>query len=172
MSVVTGANFANLSISQAGGLGVAPQTGTLAAALLSLRSSFPASGAGADQLALVHSRTYTFAASTPITLDLTALADVLGAAISFSAVRLLAWRVQSATAGYALTVGGAGSNEWDGFLTSGSKVVWQPSSAGNDGFGIVQAPGAGMPVTSTSRLLKLDPGSNAVGAVDLIIAGS
>jgi hypothetical protein len=172
MSIVAGTNTINIAITQAGGLGIAPATGILPAAVLSLPSSFQ-SGSLADQFALIHAKTYAFAASTPIILDLTALLDVLGNSISFAAVRFLAYRIQSTNAAYVLTFGGAGANEWNGLLTSGSKIVWQPSTAANAGFSIIQAPSlAGMPVTSASKLLKLDPGANAVGNVDLVIAGS
>jgi hypothetical protein len=130
-------------------------------------------GAGADQVNWIHSHTYTFAASTPIPIDLTALVDILGTSFSFAAVRWLLYRIQSTNPAHILTVGGAGANEWNGWLTSGSKALWYPSSAVNHGYQIIQAPSAtGMPVSGSSKLFKMDPGANAVGAVDLMIVGS
>ena len=175
MSVVTGTNITTVSINQVGGLGIAPITGTLAAAVLSLKSSFPTSGSGADQFAFVHAKTYVFSASTPITLNLIsgALLDIVGNPIVFSAVRYFLYRIQSQVATFLLTAGNAGTNPWNARLVGTSTELWYPSSAGNDGFTIVQAPSVtGMPVSSGSCQLMLDPGTNAVGNVDIIIAGS
>lgn len=173
MSVVIGTNTANISINQQGGIGISPATGNLPAASLSLRSSFPTSGTGADAFSLVYAKTLVFAASTTQNLNLQSLLDVLGNAISFAAIRFLAYRIQATNPAFVITAGGAGTNEWNGRLTSGSKEIWYPSTANNDGFTIIQAPAAtGMPVTSSSCQFLLDPGANAVGNVDLVIAGS
>lgn len=173
MSVVTSTNTLTTSINQVGGLGIAPVTGTLAAAVLTLKSSFPASGSGADQFALVHAKTYVFAASTLITINLQSVLDIVGSSISFSAVRYFLYRIQSQNPAFTITAGNAGSNPWNARLLGSSTELWYPSSANNDGFTIIQAPSVtGMPVTSGSLNIKLDPGANAVGNVDIIIAGS
>ena len=49
-------------------------------------------------------------------------------------------------------------------------MLWYPSTVANDGFQIWQS-GYGMPVNSGSKNLLLDPGTNAVGNVDILIAG-
>jgi hypothetical protein len=175
MSIVTGTNLATISINQQGALGIAPVTNPLPAAVLSLKSSFPASGAGADQFAFVHAKTYVFAASTPITLNLFtgALLDIVGNPIVFSAVRYFLYRIQSQIATFLIAAGGASTNPWNARLVGTSTELWYPSSANNDGFTIIQAPSVtGMPVSSGSCQFKLDPGTNAVGNVDIIIAGS
>lgn len=173
MPVVTSTNTITLAVNEQGAIGIGPATATVAAAALQLKSQFSVSGTGADQLALVYAKTLTFAASTPQTLNLQSLVDPLGNAISFSQVRFIAYRIQSSNPAYVILNGGAASNQWTGRLNSGGIETWFPSSAANDGFSIIQAPSAtGIPVTSSSCDMKLDPGANAVGAVDLVIAGS
>lgn len=172
MSTVTGGASPVISIVQVGQFGLDPAA-NIPAAILSLRGNFSISGSGLEQFNKVHAHTYSFAASTPQTPDLQSLLDVAGASISFTVVRLFAYRIQSNASTFVITAGGAGTNEWNGILTSGSKMTWYPSSANLDGYAILQAPSAtGVPVSSSSRLFKLDPGTNAVGNVDIIIAGS
>jgi hypothetical protein len=173
MNVVASINPA-ISITQIGTLGVTPNT-PLPAGLSQLRGTFSTSGSGSDQLSLCHSKTYDFAASTPQTLNLYngSLVDIFGNPLVFSAVRIILYRIQSPTAGYVITAGNAGTNPWNAFLVGSSTMIWYPSSANNDGYSIIQAPNSvGLAVTSTSCEIKLDPGSNAVGNVDIIIAGS
>lgn len=130
-------------------------------------------GTGADQVHLIHAKTYNFLASTPQIPDLQSLLDLSGSSISFTAVRFLAWRIQSMNAAFTIAAGNAGANEWNGRMSTGAIETWYPSSALNHGFTIVTAPSAsGIPVTGSSRLWKLDPGANAVGPVDIVIAGS
>ena len=154
MSTLQGGCNPNVSFTLTGQVGTnpsgqVPQT-------MGLAGQF-APGAAADQVNWLHSRTYNFAASTPQTIDLTALTDVMGTAFSFAAVRWLMYRIQATNAAFVVTVGGAGTNEWNGWLTSGSKALWYPSSALNSGYTIQQAPSAtGMPVTGTSRFFKED----------------
>ena len=139
---------------------------------LNLRSSFQVSGDLADQCDLVHSKTYTFTASTPQVIDLRALTDALGAAIVFARVKLLAIRVNGTVDGAVLLVGANGSNDWLGLSSSGSTVTVYPSTALNDGFAVFQMPNTtGAAVTTSAHLLKLDPGANAF-TVDLLIAGN
>lgn len=171
MSTVSGGVSPNISITQVGQLGLDPGA-NIPAGVMGLRGFFQ-SGTLAEQFSLIHSKTYLFAASTPQTINLQGLLDIVGASISLSLVRFFACRIQATNSAYIITAGGAGTNEWNGYLTSGSKEIWYPSTANLDGYTIRQAPSlTGIPVTSSSRLLKLDPGSNAVGNVDIIIAGS
>jgi hypothetical protein len=133
-----------------------------------LFSTFTA-GLAADQLDNLAPILLTFVASTPQTIDLTALSDVLGLAITAARVRFILIRNLSTTDGFNLLVGGAGTNEWNGPLSSGGKLTVGPSSAGNDGAVLLSAPNTtGYPVSSTSKLLKLDPGANAFQAIVLI----
>lgn len=107
----------------------------------------------------------TFVASTPQTIALNTLVDIYGAALTVARVRYLAFKILATTDGFNLLVGGAASNEWVGFLPAGSKMTVFPSSAKNDGFTIISAPGTtAMQVTGGSFNLKLDPGANAFQA--------
>ncbi len=138
------------------------------------RSLFTSSGVAADQCDTLHIRTYAFAASTPQTIDLLSLLDIFGAPAVFARVRLLAIKLVGAADGQALLLGGAGANEWDGFLSPGAKVSVFPgtAAAGNDGYLILAAPGAtGVPVLAGSHLLKLDPGAGAFSA-EVVVAGA
>lgn len=170
MSTVTGGVNPTISFTLTGQVGTNP-LGTIPE-VLNFSGNFQP-GSLADQIAFIHANTYNFVASTPQTPDLTSLLDIQGNPISFAVVRFFAYRIQASNPLYVLTVGGAGANEWNGRLTSGSKEIWYPSTNGNSGYTIVQAPSlTGMPVNSGSKLLKMDPGTNSVGLVDLIIAGS
>ena len=169
MSTATGSCSPSVNLTQTSTVGVG--SSVQIPIQLNLRGNFRVSGTALDQLDTIHAKTYALAASTPQTIDLMALADVLGNAISFARIDLIAIRVQDQVDGQVLLVGGAGTGEFDGFLTSGGKLTVFPSTATNDGYFILQAPNAtGMPVGSGSHLLKLDPGANAM-SVDLIIGG-
>jgi len=168
MSVVSGGANVSISITQTGQIGVNQAT-PLSGGVLSFRSAFT-NGSAPNQFALLSPQTYNFLASTPQTLDFTSMLDQLKATITFAMIEFLAYRIQSQNAAFTLLAGGAGANEWDGITTSGSKAIWYPSTALNDGFAVMQFPN-GIPVNAGSKLLKLDPGANAVGLVDIIVAG-
>jgi hypothetical protein len=168
MSVVSGGGFFNISITQVGAIGVNPGA-SLTGGQINFKCQY-GNGSSINNFALLHVHTYNFAASTPQSIDLTSLLDQVGASISFGMVEFFAYRIQATNPAYVLTVGGAGSNPWNGFLVGAGQMVWQPSTTLNDGFMVLPAPN-GMPVNSGSKILKMDPGTNAVGLVDLIIAG-
>lgn len=169
MAVVTGGCNPTISFSQIGPLGTDP-LGSIPETL-SLSGNF-ATGTLANQINKIHAKTYTLAVSTPQTIDLQSLLDISGASISFTTIDFICFRTQSVVDTFTVTLGGAGANEWNGWLTSGSKVLAFPSTSTNHGYTIVQAPNTtGMVVGSGSRLLKIDPGTNAVGAFDLILIG-
>jgi hypothetical protein len=169
MAVLTGGCTPTISFTQVGPLGTDP-LGQIPETL-SLRGGF-ATGTLANQVNKIHAATYLLAASTPQTPNLQSLLDISGATISFTTILLICYRIQSVVDTFTVTLGGAGTNEWNGWLTSGSKVLACPSTATNDGYTIVQAPNTtGMAVGSGSRLLKIDPGANAVGNFDLILVG-
>jgi hypothetical protein len=170
MANVTGTCNPTISFTQVGQLGTDP-AGSIPEAL-SFRGNFTTSGSALNQVQKIHAKTYTLAASTPQTPDLTSLLDISGATISFTTIDLIAYRIQSVVDTFTVTLGAAGANEWNGWLTSGSKVIAFPSTTVNDGYTIVQAPNTtGMAVGGSSKLLKIDPGTNAVGAFDLILIG-
>lgn len=138
-------------------------------ATLAWRFAYRVAGQLADQVDGLYYATPTFVASTPQTIDLQALTDPLGNSITCVRVRFFAIKVGWTTDNVPLLVGGAGTNEWDGFLTSGAKVSVFPSSSLNDGGLILLAPQTtGIAVSGTSHLLKLDP-QTAAGLVTICI---
>lgn len=167
MSNVTIASTPLIQANQSG-------AGILSGATLTKNESFRAqlaNGTLADQVDTLHMKQYSFAASTPITIDLTALADVYGNPISFARVDLLAIKINNAVDGQVLKLGDSVTNEWDAFLSAAGVLTVFPGTASNDGFFLLAAPNTtGMAVTATSKTLKMDPGANAFTA-DVIIAG-
>lgn len=127
-------------------------------------------GTAADKCDGLAALSLTFAPSVPQNVDLLALIDIItGAALTVARVRFFLIKVLSQVDAAVLLVGGAGANEWDGFLSSGGKMTVFPSSAANDGFTEIAAPNnTGIPVTAGSHILKLDPGANAMTVVVLI----
>jgi hypothetical protein len=135
-----------------------------------LTTLFKVTGTAADQVDGISVQSLTFAPSTPQNIDLTALQDVLKNNITCARVRFMAIKVYWQTDNVPLLVGGAGSNEWNGPLSSGGKLSVYPSSAANSGWFILTAPQTtGIPVTGGSKILKLDP-QTASGQVNLVIA--
>lgn len=125
-------------------------------------------GTGAYQTDLLHAKQYVLVASTPQTLDLTAVTDPAGGAVNFARVREVV--VQNLGA-YPVTLGAAAATPWTGLLGTGtstlivppgaSVVIGDPFSAGGT---------AGMLVGPTSKSLKIDPGANA-GLINLVLVG-
>lgn len=127
-------------------------------------------GTGAGAIDLIYARQIALAAGTPQTLDLTSLADLSGATVSFARVRELVIQVVTTTSSYLVTVGAAAANPWDPFWgTTGTDTVFagsiryftDPTSIGS---------GVGAVTSGTSKNLKLDPGSHNV-TLNLLIAG-
>jgi hypothetical protein len=136
----------------------------------SYKTFFAASGVGADQVDGVSAFVLTFVASTPQSIDLTALTDQFGQSITCARVRAIAFKVQWQTDNVPLLVGAAGSNPWTGFLGATSVMSVFPSSSVNDGYTIIAAPQTtGMPVSSGSKILLMNP-QTAAGTVVLVIA--
>lgn len=131
-----------------------------------------ANGTGAGQVDLIYAKQLTFVASTPQTLDLTALTDLGGGAVNFARVRELVIQIVTTTAGFNLTLGDAAANAWAPFWgPTGTDIVMagsiryftDPTSVGV---------GVGAVVGSSSKVLKLDPGSNALVCNILIVGCS
>lgn len=127
-------------------------------------------GTGAGQINLLYAKQLTFVASTPQTLDLTALTDLSGATVNFARVRELVVQVVTTTSGEELTMGAAVADPWAPLWgTTGTMIVptgtifhfSDPSSVGS---------GIGAVTSGTSSDLKLDPGA-VVMVVNVIIAG-
>lgn len=127
-------------------------------------------GTGAGQINLIYARQLTLVASTPQTIDLTALADLSGATVNFARIRELVIQVVTSTSGFDVTLGAAASNPWAPFWgTTGTDTVFagsiryftDPTSVGA---------GVGAVTSGTSKNLKLDPGSKNL-TLNLLIAG-
>ena len=127
-------------------------------------------GTGAGAIDLIHAKQYALVASTPQTIDLSAIADLSGATVNFARVREFVVQVVTTTAGDNVTLGDAASNAFSAFWgATGTNVVFagtvyhvaDPTSVGA---------GVGAIVDSTHKNVKLDPGSNNV-TINLIVAG-
>jgi hypothetical protein len=170
-NTVTGSVKGTINVAEMLGSGI--ETGLQIPLTLSWRSIFSTSGTLADQCNLVYASTLTFVASTAQSLDLSNLTDLNNNAINFATgrVRFVAFRHQGQVDGSYVEVGGAGSNPWIGFLSSGASLTVFPSSTINDGWVILSAPNTtGMVVSSTSKILLLTPSAHAFN-FDVVIGG-
>jgi len=138
-------------------------------ASISLTTQY-ANGTGAGAIDLIYARQIALVASTPQTLDLTALTDLSGATVNFARVRELVVQVVTTTSAFNVTLGAAAANPWTPLWgTTGTDTVFagsiryftDPTSIGS---------GVGAVTSGTSKNLKLDPGSNNV-TINLLIAG-
>lgn len=107
------------------------------------------------------------AASTPQTLDLTALLDPqYGRTVTFSKVKVLYVRSQSATYSHVIAVGNAASNRWS--------APWSASTVIESTYGsspmLKTNLGAGWTVDASNKNLKIDPGANAQ-TIEILVAG-
>ena len=150
-----------------------PATGALANVPLPMSEALRSvltNGTAADKVDGLYFTTLTFVASTPQTLDLTTLTDVLTASITNVRVRFIAIKVKWTTDNVPLLVSPGVTNGWTGFLATGSVMSVFPSSSNNDGFFVLQAPQTtGIVVDSTHKTMTLNP-QTAAGTVDVIIA--
>ena len=123
-----------------------------------------ANGTAADQVNLVHHKTYSLAAAaTALNLYDGSLLDAQGNACAFRKVRRLRIKHLGTTDGHTLAVGYAAltSNAWTAPVTNPGQLTIYPSSSTNDGWWELTAPTtSGMTVSNTSKLLNLDPGAN------------
>jgi hypothetical protein len=127
------------------------------------------SGTPADNLDGVSAVLLTLAASTPQTLDLTALVDLFGNAITAARARFFYFQLVTPTDGHTVAIGNNGSNDFTGFVSSGGTITLYPSSPLNGGFVLISAPNTtAMVINSTHKNLKFDPGSNAASVLVLI----
>lgn len=176
MAVVTGNLNINAAFNQTVSSGVVASYSVPAS--LSMSPSF-SNGTGSGAVDLCYAKQLSLAGSAT-TLDLTSLADLSGATVSFARVRLIIIQNLATTAGYTVTVGAAASNQWTGFLgTATSTVVLQPNVGATAAQSIfmgldLYSTGAttGAYVDSTHKSLKLDPGANTISVNILIVGGS
>ncbi|MGE4196028.1 MAG: hypothetical protein AB7G11_02745 [Phycisphaerales bacterium] len=123
-------------------------------------------GTGAMQLNKFWIRKVALSASTPVTLDLTALTSGQGDT-SFAAVKFLAIYNETSTATYTVVVGN-GTNPFAGPLSAGTTTITIDPLGSVTFF---SRTAAGWAVTNSANDgLKLDPGGNAVN-VTVCIGG-
>jgi hypothetical protein len=128
------------------------------------------SGTGPNQCDLFYEKVLLLAA-TPTTLDLTALTAPDGSPVNLARVRLLIVQTISTTAAQKVTVSGGATNPWVAqWGAAGSMIAWP-----GNGVVVAEDPlstgaGTGLIVTSTSKSVKLDPGT-ATLSVYVVIAG-
>lgn len=140
---------------------------------LNARSQYN-NGTALDLIDLIYFATLTFVASTPQVLDLTSLTDPFGGAINFKRVKKIVIKPHGLADAVTLTLGygTTTTNAWTGLFSNPGTIALQAApTPTNDAFLAVNAPNAtGYLVGSSSKLLKLDPGSAAF-TVDIEIAG-
>ncbi len=133
----------------------------------------PAGTAGAaDNVDVPFIKTLTLSA-TPTVLDLTNLTDPYGVPISFARVRSVYIKNRSTTDGQNVLFGFSGTttNAWTALVSNPGQNTIHASTATNDGvFYHVASTSTGMVVSSSNKLLNLDPGANTI-VVDVIILG-
>lgn len=138
-----------------------------------IRLAFRTSGVLADQVDGVYAARLTFVASTPQTLDLQGVAfvDVLGNAITVARARFLYYRWTNVVDNLPMKVGNNVTNEFNGYITATGIHKVFPSTTLNDGAFLMTAPQTtGIPITSSSKVIKFDPGT-AAGVLIVVIAG-
>jgi hypothetical protein len=128
-------------------------------------------GTGASQCDLIHAKKYALVASTPQSPDFTSITDLSGATVNFARIRELICWIDDTNLGHTVALGDAGSNPLAAFWgTTGIQTIYpggavyrfsDPTSVGSS---------VGAVVTSSSKVLKIDPGSNGVN-FNLIVLG-
>lgn len=163
MAIITGSINLSSSLSQA-----APTSVPGGSKLTTQNSTkfVPVAGtAGAqDVVDLKYSKTLTLAA-TPTVLDLSALTDVFGEALAFARVRSILVVNRDVNDGHNLSVGSSSTvtNSWTALISNPGTVTIGASTGGNTGVFFAASPNTtGWAVTSTNRLLNLDPGANTI----------
>lgn len=167
MAVVTGTSILNGGFTQSLSTGLV-QTQSLPATI-SLTTQYT-NGTGTGQINLLYAKQLSLVASTPQTIDLTALATIDGATSNFARVREFILQVVTTTVDFNVTLGNAASNAWAPVWgAAGTHVVMagsilyitDPTTVGAS---------KGMYTGGSSKNVKIDPGSNNV-TINLIIAG-
>lgn len=170
MANVTGSFKVNSSGTQTPG--TLPGTVTPINVNQTFSCNFATSGTTADAVDLMYVKTLTFAASTAQTLDLTSLTDLYGAAVAFARIRSISIKFKSVTNGATLTLSPGASTGWTNLLGTGSTLIMQASTAGNDAALLITAPNTtGWVVDSTHKSLTLTPSAH-VFDIDIQLMGA
>jgi hypothetical protein len=153
-----------------------PSTGVLSGVALpvqpSINFTFNTSGTLADQCDLEHSKIYSFVASTPQTIDLTTVTDVLGGTAAFARIRFMTFKMKSTTDAATLIIGNAATTAWSAALGATGTLTLRGSTATNDGGFALWSPNTtGYVVDSTHKSLLMTPSAHAFD-VEVYIFGA
>jgi hypothetical protein len=166
MAIVTGSSIGQSNFSQQ------KTTGTLSTQTLPANITFSLTyenGTGAGAVDLLFAAKIPLATSTPQSIDLTSFIDMfMAAGGNMARARHITFRnIEDAGSGRVLTVGG-GTNAYTAVLNGTVTLPPQASFRFDD----PESTGAGVGgVTSgTSKVVRLDPGTNP-GTAEVIIAG-
>lgn len=124
----------------------------------------PGTAGTADNADRKYSKTLTLSA-TPTVIDLTSFPDIFGNTTSMARVRRVYILNKSTTDGQVVLLGYATTttNAWTGLVTNPGQLTVSPSSAANSGWFEYVAPNTtGLVVTSSNKLLQLDPVANTI----------
>lgn len=154
-----------------------PSTGFLASVPLPINLAAAvqfAAGTAADSADLIYASKLTFVSSTPQTLNLQSLTDIVGGAIVFARVRLLIVQPLGTTDAATLTLSPNASNGWTSLVGASSSLVLKMASSTNSlgAFAIFAAPNTtGWTVGASNKALDLTPSAHAFDC-NVVIAGA
>jgi len=130
-------------------------------------------GTGAQQVDTVFAEKIALSVSTPVTIDLTNVTDPAGnTGVSFGRVREFFIQNMDPAAGHSIAVYSTASNGWAVLPPVANELVVQPNG-GMIHIADPQSTGSlvGNVVTSTSKSFTINPGTNAISAVNILIVG-
>lgn len=133
--------------------------------------NYSTSGTASGQVDTLYAKSFTLAASTPTAIDLTTLTDPAGNAINFARVREFVVQNTTATAGYDVKVYATGTNGWSPVPPSTSPLTVRYGSVFRMSDKFSTGAGNGNIVTSTSKSVTFDPGSNGPITINVMILG-
>jgi hypothetical protein len=148
-------------------LGAAPDLGTAVAKFAGLPDVDLASGTGDWQASKAYVNSIQIAASGDTTLDLSALTDPLGVALSLTKVKAILVKAGAGNTN-SVIMGAAGSNPFLGALGGTAPTVTVPPG----GVAMLTAPKAGWTVSTAVNLKFANSSSGSAVDFDLLIIGT
>lgn len=131
-----------------------------------------AAGTGENQADVAYSQSGTIGTSATITIDLSALTDAFGNAITLDSIKAFKITNKGTDATNILRVGGNVANAFEGWISTGGTIDINPATANNKGQFGVSAPGTGYTVgtdinldlENTSGVATMDYEISIIGA--------
>lgn len=133
-----------------------------------------ANATAADGVDLIYTNTLSFSASTPQTLNLQSLTDVLGGSVVFARVRLFVIQPLGTTDAATLTLSPNASNGWTSLIGASSTLTLRMATSTNalGAFSFFAAPSTtGWAVGSSNKALDLTPSAHSFNC-NIVIAGA